>query len=175
MTESAEAPADAGAAHRPAEAADGLTVLRGRMQRGSRMVRPPRNPVERSPDPVAPPTPDLETHQPGAVAARSASPVQEDSARSLQAEGGPATRQPQAERRRDPDIAGEELTSNLAVRVRRSLDRRLDTLLHELKMSGTKSSKVEIIELLLWELPLSVDDQLRRRLREFRTATRRDW
>jgi hypothetical protein len=82
---------------------------------------------------------------------------------------------PQAERQIDLDIAGEELTSNLAVRVRRSLDRRLDTLLHELKMSGMKSSKVEVVELLLWELPASADDQLRRRLREFRAATRRDW
>jgi hypothetical protein len=84
-------------------------------------------------------------------------------------------RQTQAEHRHDPDIAGEELTSNLAVRVRRSLDRRLDTLLHELKMSGTKSSKVEIVELLLWELPVTVDDHLRHRLREFRAATRKEW
>jgi hypothetical protein len=174
MTEPAETSAETFTEAQPgntSEAADGLSVLRGRMQRGSRVVRPPRNPIERSsPDTVAPTSTSRgveNQNQPSTAVAPATRPVQED---------GPAgIRQTQAQRRPDPDIAGEELTSNLAVRVRRSLDRRLDTLLHELKMSGTKSSKVEIIELLLWELPASADDHLRHRLREFRAATRREW
>lgn len=149
------------------DAADGLSLLRGRMQRSSRVVRPPRNPVDRpSPDSAVTAVSGLESQQQTSVPAVTR-PVPE---------GDPAgARAPQAERQSDLDIAGEELTSNLAVRVRRSLDRRLDTLLHELKMSGMKSSKVEVVELLLWELPASADDRLRRRLREFRAATRRDW
>ncbi len=174
MTEAAETSLESFAEPQPGgtdETADGLSVLRGRMQRGSRVVRPPRNPVDRSlPDTVAPPSPSRgseDQNQPSVAPAPDTRPVQED--------GSASTRQTQAERPYDPDIAGEELTSNLAVRVRRSLDRRLDTLLHELKMSGTKSSKVEIVELLLWELPMTVDEDLRRRLREFRAATRREW
>ena len=59
---------------------------------------------------------------------------------------------------------------NLAIRVRRPLDDRLADIIHGLRGQGVRTSKVELIEMLLWELP---DDQLpvvRERLRQFR-----DW
>jgi hypothetical protein len=59
---------------------------------------------------------------------------------------------------------------NLAIRVRKPLDDRLAEIIHQLRVDGVRTSKVELIEMLLWELP---DDQLaavRERLRQFR-----DW
>ena len=59
---------------------------------------------------------------------------------------------------------------NLAIRVRRPLDDRLAEVIHGLRQEGVRTSKVELIEMLLWEMP---DDQvpaLRERLRQFR-----DW
>lgn len=42
---------------------------------------------------------------------------------------------------------------NLAIRVRRPLDERLVELIHQLRRAGVRTSKVELIEMLLWELP----------------------
>jgi hypothetical protein len=59
---------------------------------------------------------------------------------------------------------------NLAIRVRKPLDDRLAEVIHQLRQDGVRTSKVELIEMLLWEMP---DDQLpglRERLRQFR-----DW
>ena len=42
--------------------------------------------------------------------------------------------------------------ANLAIRVRRPLDERLADLIDDLRRTGTRTSKVEIIEMLLWEL-----------------------
>ena len=42
---------------------------------------------------------------------------------------------------------------NLAIRVRKPLDDRLAELIHALRRDGVRTSKVELIEMLLWELP----------------------
>jgi hypothetical protein len=61
---------------------------------------------------------------------------------------------------------------NLAIRVRRTLDEHLVDLLHDLRKAGVRSSKVELIEMLLWELP-GQTEPVRRRLAEFRKAAPR--
>jgi hypothetical protein len=58
--------------------------------------------------------------------------------------------------------------ANLAIRVRRPLDDRLADLIHELRREGFRTSKVEVIEMLLWELPGEDPDGLRRRITRFR-------
>lgn len=63
-----------------------------------------------------------------------------------------------------------EPQANLAVRVRRSLDLRLDDLLHDLRHRELRSSKAELVEMLLWELPSVVTVDLEDRLDRFRHA-----
>lgn len=74
-----------------------------------------------------------------------------------------------ARRRTEPlAIALDDPTTNYAVRVRRTLDDLLSQRLGELRARGTRSSKVEITELLLWELAGATPAQLDARLAEFR-------
>lgn len=67
-----------------------------------------------------------------------------------------------------PALDVDEPQANLAVRVRRSLDLRLNDLVHELRHQGLRSSKAELVELLLWELPANLDADLETRLTRFR-------
>ncbi len=73
------------------------------------------------------------------------------------------------ERRATPVRLGATLPPvNLAIRVRKPLDDRLADVIYQLRGDGVRTSKVELIEMLLWEMP---DDQLpalRERLRQFR-------
>lgn len=64
---------------------------------------------------------------------------------------------------------------NLAIRVRRPLDDRLADLIHELRGVGVRTSKVELVELLLWELPAgeAAPADLIERLRAFRSKAAR--
>jgi len=57
---------------------------------------------------------------------------------------------------------------NLAIRVRKPLDDRLAELIHALRRAGVRTSKVELIEMLLWELPEDDPAGARERLRRFR-------
>jgi hypothetical protein len=52
--------------------------------------------------------------------------------------------------------------------VRRPLDDRLAEVIHGLRRGGVRTSKVELIEMLLWEMPAEADEALRERLRLFR-------
>lgn len=72
-----------------------------------------------------------------------------------------------------PETVTDEPTAGLMVRVRRSLDDRLTDLLHELRKEGIRSSKVELIEMLLWELPAAPHTTFRERLRVFRRKASR--
>ena len=77
------------------------------------------------------------------------------------------------ERSERPTTSVDEPVTNLAVRVRRSLDDRLNDILYALRKDGVRSSKVELIEMLLWELPPEASDSLCGRLAEFRAAAPR--
>jgi hypothetical protein len=73
-----------------------------------------------------------------------------------------------------PATSPDEPYANLAVRVRRSLDERLDDLAIDLRRDGVRTSKAELIELLLWELPPDPDHSFRARLARFREHAPRD-
>jgi hypothetical protein len=81
----------------------------------------------------------------------------------------PVPRRPATTEDSSPAIAA----AGPAVRVRRSLDRRLDDLAYELRRSGVRSSKAELVELLLWELPPTVTPELAARLARFRSVAAR--
>ena len=61
---------------------------------------------------------------------------------------------------------------NLAIRVRKPLDDHLVEVLHRLRRADIRSSKVELIEMLLWEMPGDLGT-VRSRLAEFRSAAPR--
>jgi hypothetical protein len=65
-------------------------------------------------------------------------------------------------------LAADEPIVNYAVRVRRSLDDLVAWRLAELRRQGVRTTKVELTELLLWELSAAPAEDLARRLAEFR-------
>jgi hypothetical protein len=71
---------------------------------------------------------------------------------------------------RRPRLSPLDPTVNLGLRIPRPLDDRLADLLHELRSHETRSSKVEVLQMLLWELPSSVGPAFRDRLERFRAA-----
>jgi hypothetical protein len=62
----------------------------------------------------------------------------------------------------------DEPIANFAVRVRRSLDDLVAWRLAELRRQGVRTTKVELTEMLLWELAGSDLDDLKQRLAAFR-------
>ena len=64
--------------------------------------------------------------------------------------------------------------ANLAVRVRRPLDKRLGSLVYKLGENEVRTSKAELVEMLLWELPPEPTDDFRRRLAAYRRAAPRE-
>ena len=76
------------------------------------------------------------------------------------------------QRREEPTRLAADLPPvNLAIRVRKPLDDHLVDLIHALRVMGVRTSKVELIEMLLWELPTGDDSPqvIIERLRAFRT------
>ena len=57
---------------------------------------------------------------------------------------------------------------NLAIRVRKPLDDALADAIHALRRDGVRTSKVELIEMLLWESAGAAPEEVRERLRVFR-------
>lgn len=146
-----------------ADSESGLDMMRSRIKRASRRPPPPRGATaEDAPVPAAPAVADAPTVEsalePGTQEPRSSAKPTRSSARRHAAR---------------PSISPSEPSVNLAIRVRQPLDERLVDLLHTLRRSGVRSSKVELIEMLLWELPDVPDDDLRARLASFRTAAPR--
>jgi hypothetical protein len=79
----------------------------------------------------------------------------------------PATAEPPVTTPTDP-------LANLAVRVRRPLDKRLGSLVYKLGENEVRTSKAELVEMLLWELPPEPTDDFRRRLAAYRRAAPRE-
>ena len=147
-----------------ADNSDGIEAMRERMARASR--KPP--PVRRAPVSAGTTSPPPGPPAPMAADATAAA-VDEPS----------AARQARTSRRR-PAASGMRLAPdlppvNLAIRVRRPLDDRLVDLIHELRGRGVRTSKVELIEMLLWELPEAPGgaDNLMERLGRFRESAPR--
>ena len=139
-----------------ADQSSGIDLMRARMERASRRPPPSRRPAE-----AAAPAPVGEGGEPAALApaaAPAAAPA--PSAGPRRARPG----RPAAPARLAPDLP----PVNLAIRVRKPLDDRLADLIHALRREGVRTSKVELIEMLLWELPAEDVAGARERLRRFR-------
>lgn len=155
-----------------ADIPNGLDMLNQRLERRSRSVPPPRRP--RTPQEENEPKASAGSDEPeagiapGLVEPKRASGPRRTTPRP-RASGKPAERGDD-----HPKPAANEPISNLAVRVRRSLDTRLGDLVHALKRDGVRVSKTEIVELLLWELPADASPDFRRRLAAFRQAAPRE-
>ena len=141
-----------------ADQSSGIDLMRARMERASRRPPPSRRPAEA----VAAPDPAVgKGGEPAALApapAPAAAPA--PSAGPRRARPG----RPAAPARLAPDLP----PVNLAIRVRKPLDDRLADLIHALRREGVRTSKVELIEMLLWELPAEDVAGARERLRRFR-------
>lgn len=142
--------------------------MRRRIERASRQAPPSRRPVA-DPPAVAPagaqsapaPAPEPEPAPEPAV------PVARATTRSRTSPAGAS----RALRQAAPVRLGADLPPvNLAIRVRKPLDDRLAEVIHRLRQDGVRTSKVELIEMLLWEMPDDRLPELRERLRQFR-----DW
>jgi len=142
----------------------GIDLMRRRIERASRQAPPSRRPA-------GPPEEDLSGAggtAPPAVAPTVPEPPPVDP---LPA----APRRPAAARGRSRAAIPMRLEAdlppvNLAIRVRKPLDDRLAEVIHQLRGDGVRTSKVELIEMLLWEMPDDAPTALRERLRQFR-----DW
>jgi hypothetical protein len=180
---------------------DGLGQLGQRMARARRNVPPPRRPAGGSTDPAAAPSPAQIPVDPTSGASlptesledrRINRPTTNESVEPLlskekaldepapsavmsaaPAQATPLSSAPSSGASLPLVLSANDAQANLAVRVRRPLDDRLNDLLHELRRSGTRSSKAEIIEMLVWELPPDLTDDLKRRLSWFRSAAGR--
>jgi hypothetical protein len=148
---------------------DGITMMRARMTRARRVPPSARRATpEAAGDPAtvlaAPPPADGPQGTPAAAAtvpasgAPTAAPVPRRAARAA-----PAPR---------PLVGPEDRVANLAIRVRQPLDAHLAEVIHAFRREGVRTSKVELIEMLLWELPAD-PGQVRGRLAAFRTAAPR--
>ncbi len=163
-----------------ADTPDGLDMLHQRLERRSRSVPPPRRPRQPPQDNEAnAPAPSIEAEPTTEDERAKAEPVVEEeptrgseshTARPRTTAKSRASRTPAEPTDPRPALAPNEPISNLAVRVRRSLDTRLGDLVHTLKRDGVRVSKTEIIEMLLWELPADASPAFRRRLAAFRQA-----
>ena len=149
-----------------AERNDGIDLMRRRMERAQRVPPAARRPAAAPQAPTPAAEGETTTQVPVTEAAPPATPVRRTPPRrATSSEAVPgASRRPRVEPG-DPPV-------NLAIRVRRPLDEHLVDLLHELRKAGVRSSKVELIEMLLWELPADTA-AVRTRLAEFRRAAPR--
>ena len=147
-------------ADQAADQASGIDLMRRRIERASRQPPPSRRP--RSTDPAddtaataaAPPAPAVES-----VAAVAGTPAPPRTGRAPRGRGAGETRV-----RLAPDLP----PVNLAIRVRKPLDDGLADQIHALRGAGVRTSKVELIEMLLWESAGATPEALRERLRTFR-------
>ena len=138
----------------------GLDVMRNRIERASRRAPTSRRvPTPREVGPL----PEPKDKIPGDESPTERS--QERRAPSREAGTSPLRR----ERRATPVRLGATLPPvNLAIRVRKPLDDRLVDVIYQLRSDGVRTSKVELIEMLLWEMPGDQLPALRERLRQFR-------
>jgi hypothetical protein len=133
-----------------ADQTSGIDLMRRRMERASRRPPPPRRAAQEPAGQGAGEGAEAPAVAPVAVAGPAPS----------RARARPAP----APARLAPDLP----PANLAIRVRRPLDDRLAELIHALRREGVRTSKVELIEMLLWELPEDDPAGARKRLRRFR-------
>lgn len=145
---------------------DGIDLMRTRMARAQRVPPTPRRPAPAGSQtaPAAGGTTAPET-PPAPTSGEPAAPQ----VRPPRAAGRTAPRVSASHR---PRVGPEDPPVNLAIRVRRPLDEHLVDVIHDLRKAGVRTSKVELIEMLLWDLPAE-REAVRGRLAEFRRAAPR--
>ena len=116
------------------------------------------------PEPLIPLSP-TDTATPPATTPGTEHAAGHQTTKSAGAETTAPAKQPIAGRLR---LGADEPTANYAVRVRRSLDDLVAWRLAQLRRHGTRASKVELTEMLLWELENVDVDDLVARLEYFR-------
>ena len=146
----------------------GIDLMRRRIERASRQAPPSRHPAA-PPEEENPSGPSVSAPAVTAAAAPGESPADPPPTTTM------PPRRPAAARGRSRAAAPMRLEAdlppvNLAIRVRKPLDDRLAEVIHQLRGDGVRTSKVELIEMLLWEMPDDAPTALRERLRQFR-----DW
>jgi hypothetical protein len=133
-----------------ADQASGIDLMRRRIERASR--QPPTSRRPRSAEPAE------AAQAPVAEAVPSPAPAPRPKrTRTASAVG-------QGRVRLAPDLP----PVNLAIRVRKPLDDALADTIHALRGAGVRTSKVEVIEMLLWESAGAAPEAVRERLRTFR-------
>lgn len=141
----------------------GIDLMRRRIERAARHAPPSRRPAVPGADAASEPAVTLPTGEdPRAEAPAGTAAVPPRPARPR------AVRSTQAERAEPVRLEADLPPVNLAIRVRRPLDDRLADVIHQLRQDGVRTSKVELIEMLLWEMPADQAEALRERLRRFR-------
>lgn len=161
---------------------DGMAVLNQRLERRSRTVPPPRHPAKTL-------TPSLtdSDETPVPVAPKFDLPAIDTSAEietvpaESRTQGGSDTQVPTAILKpegihwlQDPIPPGvNEPMANLAVRVRKSLDDRLADVVHDLRRQGLRTSKAEVVEMLIAALPAQIEPGLSEKLMEYRSKAPR--
>lgn len=166
---------------------NGLDALQQRQRRGrpqppaSRHPRPPAAPADETSPSVEPASSNLSGQSlpvPAAsdVETRDRPPEPEtEPTPQLTSRAQPRARRPVGGSSHDrPMTTPNEPTANLGVRVRNSIDDRLEELIFRLRRAGVRSSKAEIVEMLIWELPAEPDDDFRKRLARFRDHAPRE-
>lgn len=151
-----------------AEPTDGIDLMRRRMERAQRVPPTARRPA--SPPATQPADAEAAVGERTPAVQAELAPAPPAPVRTPAPRAAASARAEAASRR--PRVAPDEPPVNLAIRVRRPLDEHLVDVLHDLRKAGVRSSKVELIEMLLWEMPADTD-AVRRRLAEFRRAAPR--
>jgi len=147
-----------------ADQASGIDLMRRRIERASRQPPPSRRPRGDGPAdgdaPAGPAAPAAAAPEPAAAPPPPPRPARTRAA----AVGGTAPVSTATPARLAPDLP----PVNLAIRVRKPLDDGLADAIHALRGAGVRTSKVELIEMLLWESADAGPEALRERLRVFR-------
>ncbi len=162
--------------------ANGIDLLRTQVERRTRAVPPPRNPraarPSEEPGPASQPSNLATTPEATRRTSRKPSTPPGESVTAKPAStSAPRAARPRQKPAPEPDrpvTDPDEPLANLAVRVRRSLDARLADLIHAFRQDGVRTSKAELLELLLWELPSEPSVELRQRLADFRQHAPRE-
>lgn len=151
------------------EQSSGIDVMRRRIERASR--RPPPAPRTRDDDatPALRSAPEAPTAQPQATAPPAAAVGEGGGDAAALTRAATTRRRGPARLRLAPDLP----PVNLAIRVRKPLDDHLADLIHALRREGVRTSKVELVEMLLWEQTGEGAEAVRARLGAFRAAAPR--
>jgi hypothetical protein len=142
----------------------GIDLMRRRIERASR--RPPPAPRARAD------APEPAEAAPTRAVTPAAEPTPEPAASAV-GETRPARRPARPAAPARPRLAPDLPPVNLAIRVRKPLDDHLADLIHALRRDGVRTSKVELIEMLLWEQTSESARGVRTRLAAFRAAAPR--